>query len=130
MSQLHARLAFISPSTLTANGFYMTDVEQTKIKRTMLINSNIVLALIDHTKFNNNEFVKLCDLDYLDYVITDRPIFSNIILQALKKNRVNTIYRNFQSYSCLVISLIIMIRKNDLQIAGAIRKSPLHQFIN
>lgn len=58
----------------------MTDVEQTKIKRTMLINSNIVLALIDHTKFNNNnEFVKLCDLDYLDYVITDRPIFSNIV---------------------------------------------------
>ncbi|MCP9317508.1 hypothetical protein KBX20_07285 [Lactobacillus helveticus] len=91
-------MAFISPSTLTANGFYMTDVEQTKIKRTMLINSNIVLALIDHTKFNNNnEFVKLCDLDYLDYVITDRPIFSNIILQALKKNRVNTIYKKLDS---------------------------------
>lgn len=76
----------------------MTDVEQTKIKRTMLINSNIVLALIDHTKFNNNnEFVKLCDLDYLDYVITDRSIFSNIILQALKKNRVNTIYKKLDS---------------------------------
>ena len=63
------------------------------IKRTMLINSNIVLALIDHTKFNNNDFVKLCDLNYLDYVITDCPISDDTILQALKKNRVNIIYK-------------------------------------
>lgn len=63
------------------------------IKRTMLINSNIVLALIDHTKFNNNDFVKLCDLNYLDYVITDCPISYDTILQALKKNRVNIIYK-------------------------------------
>lgn len=59
----------------------------------MLINSNIVLALIDHTKFNNNDFVKLCDLNYLDYVITDCPISDDTILQALKKNRVNIIYK-------------------------------------
>ena len=63
------------------------------IKRTMLINSNIVLVLIDHTKFNNNDFVKLCDLNYLDYVITDCPISDDTILQALKKNRVNIIYK-------------------------------------
>ncbi|QHQ68680.1 hypothetical protein [Lactobacillus crispatus] len=59
----------------------------------MLINSNIVLVLIDHTKFNNNDFVKLCDLNYLDYVITDCPISDDTILQALKKNRVNIIYK-------------------------------------
>ena len=76
----------------------MADVEQTQIKRTMLINSNIVLALIDHTKFNNNNnFVKSCDLDYLDYVITDRRISDNTILQALKKNRVNIIYKKLGS---------------------------------
>ena len=63
------------------------------IKRTMLINSNIVLVLIDHTKFNNNDFVKLCDLNYLDYVLTDCPISDDTILQALKKNRVNIIYK-------------------------------------
>ena len=63
------------------------------IKRTMLINSNIVLVLIDHTKFNNDDFVKLCDLNYLDYVITDCPISDDTILQALKKNRVNIIYK-------------------------------------
>ncbi|WP_372583920.1 hypothetical protein [Lactobacillus helveticus] len=93
-SKFHARLAFISPSTITTDGLYIADVEQTQIKRTMLVNSNIVLALTDHTKFNNNnDFVKLCDLDYLDYVITDCPISDDTILQALKKNRVNIIYK-------------------------------------
>lgn len=73
----------------------MADVEQTQITRTMLVNSNIVLALIDHTKFNNNnDFVKLCDIDYLDYLITDRPISDDTILQALKKNWVVFIGRS------------------------------------
>lgn len=76
----------------------MADVEQTQITRTMLVNSNIVLALIDHTKFNNNnDFVKLCNLDYLDYVIIDRPIPDDTILQALKENRVNIIYKKLSS---------------------------------
>lgn len=76
----------------------MADVEQTQITRTMLVNSNIVLALIDHTKFNNNnDFVKLCNLDYLDYVIIDRPISDDTILQALKENRVNIIYKKLSS---------------------------------
>lgn len=97
-SKFHARLAFISPSTITTDGLYMADVEQTQITRTMLVNSNIVLALIDHTKFNNNnDFVKLCNLDYLDYVIIDRPISDDTILQALKENRVNIIYKKLSS---------------------------------
>lgn len=76
----------------------MADVEQTQITRTMLVNSNIVLALIDHTKFNNNnDFVKLCNFDYLDYVIIDRPISDDTILQALKENRVNIIYKKLSS---------------------------------
>ena len=76
----------------------MADVEQTQITRTMLVNSNIVLALIDHTKFNNNnDFVKLCNLDYLDYVIIDRPISDDTILQALKENRVNITYKKLSS---------------------------------
>ncbi|XKU96060.1 hypothetical protein R0Q57_09050 [Lactobacillus acidophilus] len=80
---------------MTTDGLYMADVEQTQITRTMLVNSNIVLALIDHTKFNNNnDFVKLCDIDYLDYVITDRPISDDTILQALKKNWVVFIGRS------------------------------------
>ena len=69
----------------------------------MLINSNIVLVLIDHTKFNNNDFVKLCDLNYLDYVITDCPISDDTILQALKKNRVNN--RKLCVY-CIQIQII------------------------
>ncbi|NME31130.1 hypothetical protein HF869_09020 [Lactobacillus amylovorus subsp. animalium] len=88
----------MSPSTITTDGLYMADVEQTPITRTMLVNSNIVLALIDHTKFNNNnDFVKLCNLDYLDYVIIDRPISDDTILQALKENRVNIIYKKLSS---------------------------------
>ena len=59
----------------------MADVEQTPITRTMLVNSNIVLALIDHTKFNNkNKKEKVGKLDCLDYVIKERAISDDTIL--------------------------------------------------
>ena len=51
---------------------------------------------MDHTKFSNHHnFVKLCSLDCLDYVVTDRPVEDRHILYALKENHVNIIYRKF-----------------------------------
>lgn len=96
LSQYHCKLAFISSSTIDETGLYMADVSQTQIKRTMIDNSTIVLALLDHSKFtNNNNFVKLCDLNKLDYLITDRQISDGPTIQALKENRVNIIYKRF-----------------------------------
>lgn len=96
LSQYHCKLAFISSSTIDENGLYMADISQTQIKRTMIDNSTIVLALLDHSKFtNNNNFVKLCDLNKLDYLITDRQIPDGPTLQALKENRVNVKYKRF-----------------------------------
>lgn len=72
----------------------MADFSETQVKRTMIANANIVFALLDHSKFtNNNDFVKLCDLQYLNYLITDRPVSEINILNALKENHVNIIYK-------------------------------------
>lgn len=96
LSQFHARLAFISSSTIDESGLYMADIAQTQIKRTMITNADIVIALIDHTKFtNHNDFVKLCNLNNLDYLVTDQVISNKMIQQSLKQNNVNVIYRKF-----------------------------------
>ncbi|WP_206610853.1 hypothetical protein [Lactobacillus johnsonii] len=51
---------------------------------------------MNHTKFSNHHnFVKLCSLDCLDYVVTDMPVEDRHILYALKENHVNIIYRKF-----------------------------------
>lgn len=72
----------------------MADTAQTQIKRTMMRNSTMVIALMDHSKFtNNHDFVKLCDLKDLDYIITDKPIPKGQVLLALKQNRVNIVYK-------------------------------------
>ncbi|MFY0445231.1 DeoR/GlpR family DNA-binding transcription regulator [Lactobacillus gasseri] len=96
LGQFHARLAFISSSTIDEHGLHMADITQKQIKRTMINHSDIVIALLDHTKFSNHHnFVKLCNLDCLDYVVTDRPVEDRHILYALKENHVNIIYRKF-----------------------------------
>lgn len=94
LEQFHARQAFISSSTIDENGLYMADVDQTQIKRTMIEDSTIVLALLDHSKFtDHNNFVKLCNLDALDYVITDKPIPEGPTLTALKQANVDIVYK-------------------------------------
>lgn len=99
IQQFHAKSAFISANTISAEGLYMASTTQTEIKKTMIKNAVIVFALIDHSKFTNKyDFVKLCDLSAIDYLITDRPITNTLILDSLKKNKVNIIYKRMATH--------------------------------
>lgn len=94
IKQFHARLAFLSSSTIMPDGLHMADVNQTQVKRTMVRNADIIVALLDHSKFtNHHNFVRLCGLNALDYLITDRKPVDTAILQALHQSKVNIIYK-------------------------------------
>ncbi len=54
------------------NGIQDSYDEEAEIKKLMISRAQKVILLADHSKFNQTAFVKLLDLDAVDYLITDR----------------------------------------------------------
>ena len=67
----NAKLAVISCKGLKPDGIYDSYESEAEIKRVMLENAEKVALLADHTKFDNTAFLKLTDLDHIDYLVTD-----------------------------------------------------------
>lgn len=53
------------------NGTFDSRPEETEIKRILIDQAETVILLADHTKFGRVAFVKLTDLDRIDYLVTD-----------------------------------------------------------
>ena len=69
----NARLAVISCKGLRLDGgIYDSYESEAEIKRVMLENAEKVALLVDHTKFDNKAFLKLTDINHIDYLITDK----------------------------------------------------------
>jgi DeoR/GlpR family transcriptional regulator of sugar metabolism len=69
----NARLAVISCKGLRLDGgIYDSYESEAEIKRVMLENAEKVALLVDHTKFDDNGFLRLTDIDQIDYLVTDR----------------------------------------------------------
>jgi DeoR family fructose operon transcriptional repressor len=64
-------VAFVGTNAASfSRGLCTPDPEEAAIKRAMIVNSERVLLLADHTKFGRNSLVKYADLDEIDLVIT------------------------------------------------------------
>ena len=64
-------VAFVGTNAASFNrGLCTPDPEEAAIKRAIIVNSERVLLLADHTKFGRNSLVKYADLDEIDLVIT------------------------------------------------------------
>lgn len=55
-------------------GVTETTLAEARVKQTMMAQAFRVVLLVDHTKFDRTTFVKLCDFDRLDMIITDKPL--------------------------------------------------------
>lgn len=44
------------------------------VRRNVIENSDNVYLLADHTKFGKSGFIATCDVEHLDYVVTDEPV--------------------------------------------------------
>ncbi|MDF2512563.1 MAG: transcriptional regulator, DeoR family [Herbinix sp.] len=64
---------------------------EAELKREMLKQSNEVVLLVDHTKFDKTAFLKLSDFEHIDYLVTDRKP-SDDWIEFLKSKDVNLIY--------------------------------------
>jgi len=64
-------VAFVGTNAVAFDrGLCTPDPEEAAIKRAIIVNSERVLLLADHTKFGRNSLVKYADLDEVDLVIT------------------------------------------------------------
>jgi len=65
-------IAFVSCKGLDLEkGILDSNEAEAEIKRAMIKQSNKVILLVDHTKYNKTSFVKLFEYDNIDYLITD-----------------------------------------------------------
>lgn len=92
IQKYHAKLAVIGCKGLTMeNGVLDSYESEADIKKVMLEHSDKVALMVDHTKFDQMAFLKLIDLDKIDYLITDlKP--SDKWIDFLEQRNIQLIY--------------------------------------
>lgn len=75
INNFHADIAFFSTNSLTDDGeIYDCFEEENFLRSTMIKNASKSVFLCDGTKFGKNPLFRLCNLNDVDYIITDQPI--------------------------------------------------------
>ncbi|MCH4458075.1 DeoR/GlpR family DNA-binding transcription regulator [Staphylococcus haemolyticus] len=83
----------LSCNSMTLDGFSVGGEEEGLTKKKMLQQGNIVLMLVDSSKFciDKPSFFKFADFSQIDYLITDKKDIPNKFLKILKDNNVEII---------------------------------------
>ena len=66
-------IAFIGVTGLSDMGFTVADVNEAQVKMAVMERARRVIVPMDRTKMGAADFVKICDPDRIDTVITDAP---------------------------------------------------------
>lgn len=68
----NVNIAIVSCKGMDINkGILDSNEEEAEIKKLMIEQADTVILLVDHTKFDKVSFVKLCNYEDIDYIITD-----------------------------------------------------------
>ncbi len=74
ISRYKVDVAVIGASSLDADGAVLDfDAREVSVARAILRNARTRILVCDHTKFERNAPVRICDIADLDYLVTDRP---------------------------------------------------------
>ncbi|MBE6701298.1 MAG: DeoR/GlpR transcriptional regulator [Ruminococcaceae bacterium] len=92
LDKYHADIAVMSCKGIDLNkGITDTRENNADLKKAFIENSNKVILAVDNTKFDKISFVKICDLDSIDVVVTDvEP--SDKFKKALDKKKIQLVY--------------------------------------
>ncbi|MCA0755949.1 DeoR/GlpR family DNA-binding transcription regulator [Paenibacillus sp. N4] len=72
LADYHANKLFLGACGITANGLSYPHEEDGAVKREMIRRADQVIVLADHTKFGEQMFYKIAELDAVDLLITDK----------------------------------------------------------
>lgn len=92
ISKYYVDICIISSKCLDLDsGASDSNDNEANIKRAMLKQAQEVALLVDHSKFDRKAFVSLIDLEYINYIVTDkRP--SNKWIQFCEEKGINLIF--------------------------------------
>ena len=60
-------------------------MEEAQLNKRMLSAAEKIILLVDSSKFGKKSFAKICDLDQIDEIITDRGISPSLIEKLEEK---------------------------------------------
>jgi DeoR family transcriptional regulator of aga operon len=66
-------------------GLSTTHLEEAQLNKRMLSAAEKIILLVDSSKFGKKSFAKICDLDQIDEIITDRGISPSLIEKLEEK---------------------------------------------
>lgn len=71
LQQFTLNIAFIGVTGLAEPGFTVSDVNEAQVKTAAMERARRVIVPMDHTKVGATDFVKVCDPDRIDVLVTD-----------------------------------------------------------
>src|SRR5581483_528674 len=80
-SRMHADVAILSGSGISADGIYNSHALLVDIQRAMIAGAAKVIFCIDHTKFGRRSTFFLCDFSSVDTVVTDAGAPAELITE-------------------------------------------------
>ncbi len=86
IASLHADFTFFSAHSVNETGeIYDCYEEENVLRKTMLAHSTTSVLLCDSTKFDQKSPYRLCSLNDIDYVISEKSVVERIQIDRLKK---------------------------------------------
>jgi DeoR/GlpR family transcriptional regulator of sugar metabolism len=64
--------AFIGASGVSEGGVTVADLSESRLKAAVVAQAQRVIVPVDHSKVGLSDFVKVCDLDEIDTIVTDQ----------------------------------------------------------
>ena len=91
IARFQCDVAFIGADSISSTeGIFTPLISEAAVSRAMIGIAKTVIAVLDSSKFSRHSLAKICDLEHLDIIITDKNI-SDSDLQLLKKSPVEVI---------------------------------------
>jgi len=89
----HVDYVLLGVFAISDKGLFIHTEEEGLVKRQMVMQGTTVIAVADHTKINTTGFFKVCDLSWINYLVTDE-LPEGSFMQSLRENNVELILTN------------------------------------
>lgn len=84
-SRMHADVAILSGSGISADGIYNSHALLVDIQRAMMAGAAKVIFCLDHTKFGRRSTFFLCDFADIDVIVTDAAAPADLVAELRAK---------------------------------------------
>lgn len=84
-SRMHADVAILSGSGISADGIYNSHALIVDIQKAMMAGAAKVIFCLDHTKFGRRSTFFLCDFAHVDVVVTDSKAPADLVAELRHK---------------------------------------------